>query len=64
VSAKHHLVVIGCTGIRRCYLDVPLEEATRRFLASEERTALDSSDYVDEFDFDDEFGCYDAWRVS
>lgn len=64
--AKHHLVVVGSIGSKRAYLDVPREEAVRRFTASEDGswlTAAEIQDRIWEFDFDDEFWVYDAEKI-
>lgn len=65
---KNTLVIIGCTGIRRAFLNLSVEEATRRFLDQEnahvygddeKKTQLDSCDRVTTLEFDDEFPTYD-----
>lgn len=68
---KNKLITIGWTGTKRCYLNVPREEAVRRFVKSEmygyettEEIALTTAEsLVEEFEFDDEFGAYDAWKI-
>lgn len=57
---KHTLIVIGATGSKRAYLDIPMEQAVARFLAW-----LGSPDdgYLDDIkiiEFTDEFSVYDA----
>jgi hypothetical protein len=32
---KHTLVALGCLGLQRVYLDIPVEEAVRRYTESE-----------------------------
>lgn len=65
---KNTLVTIGCTGNRVAYLNLSVEEATRRFLArenehvygdDEKKTQLDSCDRVSVMEFADEFPSYD-----
>jgi hypothetical protein len=65
---KNTLVTIGCTGNRIAYLNVSVEEATRRFLAREnehvygddqKKTELDSCDRVSVLEFGDEFPTYE-----
>lgn len=56
----HTLIVIGYMGIKRCYLDITLDEAKRRFTEKEEE--LPSDEYIFQFDFKDEFECYDVWK--
>jgi hypothetical protein len=54
--AKHTLVVIGFMGRQIAYLDIPREEAERRY-----RAANDGGlDVVGVLEFDDEFECYDV----
>lgn len=68
VKLKNTLVTIGCTGNRIAYLNLSVEEATRRFLAREnehvyhdedKKTALDTCDRVSITEFDDEFPTYE-----
>lgn len=59
----NRLVIIGCLSVRRAYLNVSREEALRRFLESENRGVLDDTEEISEFEFEDEFGVYDAWSV-
>ena len=53
----NRLVVIGIIGLKRCYLNVSREDAVRRYEAAEGQKA----EHVQEFEFTDEFGAYDAW---
>lgn len=57
---KHKLVVIGCVGMKRAYLDISKEEALKSYLESEHQDELYIYEDISEFDFDDEFWCYDA----
>lgn len=68
VRLKNTLVTIGCLGNRIAYLNLSVEEATRRFLAREnehvyheedKKTALDTCDRVSVMEFDDEFSTYE-----
>lgn len=58
---KNTLVVIGYTGIRRAYLNVPVEEAERRYREAEDLEPEDKLPYLHVFEFEDEFNVYDAW---
>ncbi|MBI4020717.1 MAG: hypothetical protein HY369_00575 [Candidatus Aenigmarchaeota archaeon] len=58
----HRLVVVGLIGLKRAYLDIPREEALRRYMESEhEFTEAKIADNVLEFEFTDEFGVYDVY---
>jgi hypothetical protein len=62
---KHTLVSIGWLGCKRVYLDVPLEEAKRRYIAAE-TNSWDTEPYVIEdrliemYEITDEFWAYDV----
>ena len=56
----NHLIIIGFPGTKRAYLNVPIDEAVRRYTASEGQAP--ETGWIDEFDFDDEFTVYDAWN--
>lgn len=60
---KHTIVVIGWLGLRKVYVDVPIEQAIERFEKNESRQ-LDSDDDVRAFTIDDEFAAYDVWPLS
>lgn len=56
----HTLVVIGPIGGKRAYLDLPREEAVRRY----REECGDESYEVDnilEFEFEDAFSAYEIW---
>lgn len=58
------LVQIGYIGTYKCYLNVSIEEAKRRFSAEEDILIEDFEDngiHIDTFMFDDEFEAYDVW---
>lgn len=55
---KHTLVVIGYTGDCNAYLDVPKEEALKRF--EEKNWPLTEGDTVRVLEFEDEFWTYAA----
>ncbi len=57
---KHKLIVIGFMGIKRAYLDIPREEAIRRYMG-DDTSPFDEP--VEEFEFENEFGVYDAWAM-
>ena len=56
----NHLIVIGYIGTKRCYLNMSLEEARARYVKTEGEEP--EPRLIDEFDFEDEFGAYDAWE--
>lgn len=62
---KHTLIAIGWLGTKRVYLDVPLEEAKRRFIEAE-TNSYDTEPYVldekliDIIEIEDEFWAYDV----
>lgn len=58
---KHTLHVIGYLGGKTCYLDIPLEEAKRRYEKSEETSINGEFIDVKTFEFEDEFWAYDVW---
>lgn len=57
------LIVIGWMGIKKCYLNIPKEEAIERFCKENELTENDLNKYdlINEYVFKDEFDAYDAW---
>lgn len=60
------LIVIGYTGNKRCYVNVPRDEAIRRYCERESTiyspvTPEDIIQRVDEYVFDDELEAYDVW---
>lgn len=61
---KNKLIVIGYLGIKKAYLNISREDAIKRYTDQE---GLDMEyesrliDEVQEFEFNDEFGVYDAW---
>jgi hypothetical protein len=57
---KHTMVVIGWLGFKRVYLDVPPDEAVRRYRETE---GGDPPTDIDVFEFTDEFGAYDVWSL-
>ena len=57
-AKRHTLHVLGCLGIKHAYLDMPLEEARRRYIEVEGDLP---EEWVISFEFDDEFSVYDAW---
>jgi len=54
------LISIGYIGLKRCYLNIPLEEAKRRYQEDEEE--VPDTDIIYEFEFDDEFCAYDVYE--
>jgi len=59
----NHLVVIGYMSIKRAYLNIPRDQAIKRFMQEEGETLETSELLTKEFDFDDVFGVYDGWSV-
>lgn len=62
---KNTLVVIGCIGMRTAYLNVPMEEAIKRFLKANPEFAdqINDNGFIDQFHFDDAFGVYSAGPI-
>jgi hypothetical protein len=61
---KNTIISIGFTGLMRCYLNVPLEEAKKRYM-KEERISeeeFESSVTIEQIEFTDEFGTYSIWE--
>jgi hypothetical protein len=56
---KHTLVAIGYLGSKRVYLDLPVEEAARRYVESEKCGVIDGIP-VEVVPFDDEFYAYEV----
>ncbi len=52
------LISIGYIGLKRCYLNISLEEAKRRYQEDEEEIP----DNIYEFEFEDEFCAYDVYE--
>lgn len=59
----NHLITIGYIGIMRAYLNVPRDEAIRRFIESEESDIETAENTIHEFDFNDEFKVYSASSI-
>ena len=57
----NRLIIIGDIGTKRAYLNVPMDEAVRRYTVSEGQAPGEG--YIQEFEFDDEFTVYDAWST-
>lgn len=66
-SMKNTLISIGYLGIKRCYLNISLDEAIKRFCISEECTKNEFdkqyAETVEIFDFVDEFNAYDVGEI-
>lgn len=54
---KHLMISIGWLGLMRCFIDMPLEEAKRRYM--EDGDSLDGVG-ITVFGFDDEFSSYEV----
>ena len=59
---KNKLIVIGWTGQKRCYLNIPREEAVSRYLKSEGIKQGLGDEKIDELEFDTEFAGYAVWE--
>lgn len=64
MAGKNKLIILGFLGLKKCYLNIPLEEAIFRY-----KTEIDFSgdgddleESVKEIEFDDEFEAYDVWE--
>jgi len=53
------LVVIGCIGMKKAYLNISVDEAMKRFLASESAIPGDYDPQV--IEFEDELDVYEVW---
>ena len=61
---NHTLIAIGSVGAMRVYLDVPLEEARKRYQAYCRSIDLKDADPIfREIEFVDEFEAYDVWEI-
>ncbi len=60
---KNRLVLIGWLGCKKAYLNVGREDAIARYCAEEKEDPANllKDDIVEEFEFEDTFGAYDAW---
>lgn len=64
---KNKLITIGFMGVKTAFLNVPMEEACRRYGIEQDldpptKEQIENGGYeISEFEFDDEFGVYDAW---
>ncbi len=54
---KNKLIVIGYLGCKECYLNIPMEEAIRRYI--DEGNEEPDEYHIDEYEFDDQFGAYE-----
>ena len=65
---KHRLVVIGWLGNKTCFLDMTRAEAIKRYqemnppLFEGDTSSKPLPDLIDEFQFEDVFSAYDAWK--
>lgn len=68
---SNKLIAIGYLGVKTCYLNVPKEEAIRRYVEAEMHGFETSAEIaqmrqetaaslVEEFEFEDEFSAYDV----
>jgi len=64
---KNKLIIIGIKGNYRCYLNIPREEAIRRYIYSEDSNEEDFLiNYLHtlkEIEFDDVFGAYSIFTL-
>lgn len=60
---KNKLYVIGFIGIKKCYMNIPKQEAIERYCKENDLDAATfDEESVDEVEFDDEFEAYDVWE--
>ncbi|MCP4990912.1 MAG: hypothetical protein GY928_34175 [Colwellia sp.] len=64
-NSKNTLVTIGWTGTKTAYLNISKEEAIERYLKDNPdcKELVTQDGFVNEFEFNDEFGVYDAWKL-
>lgn len=63
-GGAHVLVVMGYTGLKRCYLDLTWEECRTRYMADTGTNEEDLADTTtNAFVFDDAFSAYEAWSA-
>ena len=58
------LIVIGYIGVKKCYLNVDMDEAIERYCKSECITRVEFEEFntsTHEYAFEDEFEAYDVW---
>lgn len=56
-GTKHTIIAIGYVGGFVCYLDVPMEEAKRRYAERDEWPSLEEAE-IEVVTFEDVFGAY------
>ena len=54
--------MIGCIGLRRCYVNIEKDKAIERYCKTEKINIEDFNEDVFEIKFDDEFGAYDLYE--
>lgn len=60
---KHQLWTIGWTGVQSAYMDIPRDEAQRRYRLAEGLPPDEDLEAItDGFEFTDEFGAYAVWE--
>lgn len=63
-KATNTIISIGWLGGMRCYLNVPREEAIRRYMESESLEEVPDGGRIHEIQVEDEWGSYDgAWKT-
>lgn len=64
---KNTIVEIGYNGAAYAFLNMPKEEAIKRYChiekISQEEFDLNKNVHIREFDFDDVFGSYSVWAI-
>jgi hypothetical protein len=63
---NNKIISIGWMGYKRCYLNITVDEAIKRYCESEnieitEDYTVDDLN-IDIIEFDDEFGAYSVWE--
>ena len=60
----HTLIEIGYLGNRKCYLDIPRDEAIKRYESKHGKIELRSKQLqINEFAFKDEFNAFEVWTA-
>lgn len=65
---KNKIISIGWIGIKRCYLNISMNEALKRFAENENisveeaKELIENNDILDIIEFDDEFGAYSIYE--
>lgn len=58
--APNKLITIGFLGVKKSYLNISQEESIKRYCEEDNIKKL-YGESIDDFEFDDEFDCYEVW---